>query len=452
MRLWALWNTAVILVISLWLTGCGSGAASNAFSSDPTSSITGSNSSGSTDPTSSGSTTTSTSGILTPSTTLGAETGNNTSAADAFTGTSNGNIATGNVSKMPIRSLLYAGSATKIYANWVPWWGNASHINVGYSSSDPNELHRQVTDMLSRGIDGVIVDWYSAASLDQPAQGLKKEVEQHPGFEFALMPDSGAYTGVADPTAKLISDLNYAASMYFASPNYMRLNGKPVVFPFGLETLPIDWNAVLAAVQGGAAFIFRNVNGFSATDSSGAYAWGPDQSPAYGDYFYSNALLQSKPTYGFVSKGFNDSLAAWGQNRYLDQQCGQEWLSTFAMVNKYYSSSQPLPYMQVVTWNDYEEGTAIETGIDNCVSVSAQVSGSTLTWNLTGQENTIDHYTVFISQDGTNLASLGDIAAGTHTLDLSRFRLQHVAYTLYVKAVGKPSLRNQISNAVSYRP
>ena len=353
---------------------------------------------------------------------------------------------------MPIRSLLYAGSSTKIYANWVPWWGNASHINVGYSSGDPSELHRQVTDMLSRGIDGVIVDWYSAASLDQPTQGLKNEVEQHPGFEFALMPDSGAYTGVADPTAKLIADLNYAASMYFASPNYMRLNGKPVVFPFGLESLPIDWNAVLAAVQGGAAFIFRNVSGFNSVGSSGAFAWGPDQSSAYADSFYSSALLLNKPTYGFVSKGFNDSLAAWGQNRFVDQQCGQEWLGTFAVANKYYSSSQPLPYMQIVTWNDYEEGTAIETGIDSCVSVSAQTSGTTLTWNITGQETTIDHYTVFISQDGTNLARLGDIPAGTHTLDLSRFGLQHIAYTLYVKAVGKPSLRNQMSNAVSYQP
>ena len=437
MRLWALGKAAAILVTSLWLAGCGAGSASNAFSSTTSSSssgsTTGSNNSGST-------------------TTLAIETSNNTSAADAFAGTSNGNTAAGNVSKVPIRSLLYSGSATKIYANWVPWWGNASHINVGYSSSDPNELHRQVTDMLSRGIDGVIVDWYSAASLDQPTQGLKKEVEQHPGFEFALMPDSGAYTGVADPTSQLIADLNYAASTYFPSPNYMRLNGKPVVFPFGLESLPIDWNSVLAAVKSGVAFIFRNVNGFSATGSSGAYAWGPDQAPAYGDYFYSNALLLNKPTYGFVSKGFNDSLAAWGQNRYLDQQCGQEWLSTFAMANKYYSSSQPLPYMQVVTWNDYEEGTAIETGIDNCVSIAAQVSGSTLTWNINGQENTIDHYTVFVSQDGTNLTSLGDIAVGTHTLDLSQSGLQHTAYTVYVKAVGKPSLRNQMSNAVSYRP
>jgi hypothetical protein len=353
---------------------------------------------------------------------------------------------------MPLRSLLYAGSVTKMYANWVPWWGTSNHINIGYSSTDTVQLHRQVTDMSSRGIDGLIVDWYSSGSLETATQGMKAEIERHPGFEFALMPDSGAYSGVSDPTAKLIADINYAAQTYFVSPNYMRLNGKPVVFPFGLESFPIDWNRVNANVQVQPAFIFRNLVGFTSADSSGAYAWGPDQPLGYWVYFYPNAIPLNMPTYGSASKGFNDSLAAWGQNRYVDQQCGQRWLATFAEASSYYSASQPLPYMQLVTWNDYEEGTAIESGIDNCVSVSAQISGTQLTWTVSGQENTIDHYSVFISQDGQNLADLLDVPAGTHALDLSRYALSPISYTVYVKAVGKASIRNQMSNAVSYLP
>ena len=306
--------------------------------------------------------------------------------------------------------------------------------------------------MISRGVDGLIVDWYSAGSLDQSTQGMKTEIEQHPGFEFAVMPDSGAYSGVSDPTGKLIDDINYAAQMYFGSPNYMRLNGQPVVFPFGLENFPIDWNRVVASVNVRPAFIFRNLVGFSSTGSSGAYAWGPDQPLGYWDYFYPNAIPLNKPTYGSVSKGFDDSLAAWGQHRFTDQQCGQEWLATFAEANKYYSSSQPLPYMQIVTWNDYEEGTAIESGIDNCVNVSAQVTGTQLTWAISGQENTIDHYTVFVSEDGVNLANLLDVPAGTRSLDLSQYSLKTTTYSVYVKAVGKASMRNQMSNAVSYLP
>jgi hypothetical protein len=40
-----------------------------------------------------------------------------------------------------------------------------------------------------------------------------------------------------------------------------------------------------------------------------------------------------------------------------------------------------IPYMQIATWNDYEEGTEIETGVDSCWRFnSPQVSSQTLNW------------------------------------------------------------------------
>jgi hypothetical protein len=37
-------------------------------------------------------------------------------------------------------------------------------------------------------------------------------------------------------------------------------------------------------------------------------------------------------------------------------------------VTNYYSqANNPLPWMMVATSDDYEEGTEIETGIDNCI-------------------------------------------------------------------------------------
>ncbi|HZE24806.1 MAG TPA: hypothetical protein VE054_12470 [Blattabacteriaceae bacterium] len=95
-----------------------------------------------------------------PSTTLTVETSNNTSGADQFAGQANGNIAPGNVSKVPLQTLLYPGSTAKIYAHLVPWFGFGDHVDVGYTSSDVLQIQKQVTDMISRGIDGVIIDWY----------------------------------------------------------------------------------------------------------------------------------------------------------------------------------------------------------------------------------------------------------------------------------------------------
>ncbi len=103
-----------------------------------------------------------------------------------------------------------------------------------------------------------------------------------------------------------------------------------------------------------------------------------------------------------------------------------------------------------MTWNDYEEGTALEMGIENCVSVTASVSGNQLTWKISGNENTIHHYTVFISTDGQNLMPVTDVASGTHSLDLGQFGFASGAYNIYVKAVGQPSIRNHMSGVTGW--
>src|SRR5207302_870647 len=97
----------------------------------------------------------------------------------------------------------------------------------------------------------------------------------------------------------------------------------------------------------------------------------------------------------------------------------------------------------------YEEGTEIETGIDNCVGVTASVSGDTLNWTITGDESTIDHYTAFISSDGTNLMPVADLPAGTRTLNLASFGFDAGTYSVFVKAVAKPSILNHMSAAVT---
>jgi len=134
----------------------------------------------------------------------------------------------------------------------------------------------------------------------------------------------------------------------------------------------------------------------------------------------------------------------------MNQQCGQTWLAGFAEINEYYSASNQLPFVQLPTWNDYEEGTELESGIDNCVTISAALSGSTLGWTITGQESTIDYYTVFASQDGVNLMPVEQVAAGTHAADLSALGLPAGLYSFFVKVVAKPGLLNQMSGAVSY--
>jgi len=407
--------------------------------------------------------------IPSASTTLQAETGNNTSAANSFAAQTNGNTGAGNVSKLPISSLLYGGSTTKIYATWLGWFGQPNHMSVGYISDTQAQVHAQVQDMISRGIAGAIADWYgvSNASIENATTLLRNEAEASSGqFQFAIMEDGGALGFAAksngcDVTAQLISDLGYIASQYESSSAYIRVNGRPVVYFFDVDAFYIDWPRVLASVPGNPLVLLRGTNGFTRSTSNGGYSWVNIQQDnpfnpelnAQDSFFHAAQQAPQRFAVGTAYKGFNDSLASWGTNRIIDQNCGQTWLQSFSEAGKFYSSSNQLPALQIATWNDYEEGTTIEPGIDNCVYLVPSQSGSTISWTVNGKENTIDHYVVFISTDGTNLSHLADVPRGTHAVDLSKLSLSGgTTYFVFVKAIGLPSIKNKMSPAIAYRP
>jgi hypothetical protein len=252
--------------------------------------------------------------------------------------------------------------------------------------------------------------------------------------------------------------MQYLEQTYFHSSAYMTEGGQPVVTNFDIDlNYTIDWNALNAALSTHPLFVFQNNSGFSHVLSGGSYSWvmptTTDYGAAYLSSFYATGMsFPSELTIGATYKGFNDTLASWGANRIMGQQCGQTWLHTFAELNGLYNAGKQLPNLQLVTWNDYEEGTEIESGIDNCVTLSSAVSGNNLQWTISGNENTVDHYTVYISADGQNLMSLTDMSTGIHSLNLCSFPVPSGNYTLFVQAIGKPSMANQITGAVAYAP
>jgi hypothetical protein len=398
---------------------------------------------------------------IVPTTTLARETSNNTSAANTFVAQSNGNLGVGNISKVNVHSLLYAGASTKVYAHLVLWFGQSSHMNIGYSSVDPVQVARQVNDMISRGIDGIIMVWYGPNnSIDRAAQLVMKEAENHPGFTFAIMVDHGAILWDScpgcTPQQALTAQMQYLEQTYFPSPAYLRLNGQPVVTNFDIDLFyQINWQALSSALSSQPTFLFQNNSGFAHVLSGGAYSWVMPTAANFGlnylSSFYSTATAYPNlESLGASYKGFNDTFASWSLNRIMPQQCGQTWLATFGTVNSFYNSTRQLPILQLVTWNDYEEGTEIESGIDNCVNLNASLSGGALQWTVAGNEQTIDHYTVYVSSDGQNLMSLADLPTGNHSLDLCSYALGSGQYSVFVQAIGRPNLLNHISGPVHY--
>ncbi|HEY8021289.1 MAG TPA: hypothetical protein VIH93_09315 [Thermoanaerobaculia bacterium] len=411
--------------------------------------------------------------------TLAAETGDNTSVG-SFPSHDNGNVAAGNVSKIDTHTLLYSGATTRVYAHFLPWFCSTSdggnpprcngHVLTGYDSNDAAEVKAQVDDMVSRGMQGMVIDWYGPYATAEDGATMKVMAEaqsRSPLFEFAIMEDKGAVSKCVAKTGHsntqcAIDDLNYVAAHYYPSPAYMHRNGRPVVLFFVDTSVAIDWNAVRAGVTGNPLFVFED--NFTRTQADGAFAWvKPAQRTAswtqpdfvgYLDNFYGNARSHAgELPFGAGFKGFDDVDATWAPNpyRFMDQGCGQTWLQSIATVNGQYSASNQLDSLQLVTWNDYDEGTEIESGVDNCLGIAASLSGTTLSWTLSGsgQESTLDRYRIWSSADGQSLTLRKEVTAGgAHSVDTTTLGLGSDT-TLYVQAVGKPSILNQMSNAVA---
>jgi hypothetical protein len=194
--------------------------------------------------------------------------------------------------------------------------------------------------------------------------------------------------------------------------------------------------------------------------STQQFWWGSstNSSPVYLDNFYSAA--QSHPSQlavGALYKGFDDNSASWGGNRVIAQQCGQVLLKTANEISKYFGGSHPqIPYVQVITWNDYEEGTSVEDGIDNCYTVNATLTGSQLSWSLSASDttyastSTIHHFSVYFSDAAGNLYSAAlNLPVTTSSLDLSTL-IPTGTWTVYVEMVGQPLIINRMSNGLTY--
>ena len=393
--------------------------------------------------------------------TLSDQTGNNTSAANNFVTQPNGNMGANNVSKVNVHSLLYSGATTKVLAQMLVWFGQPGHINVGYNSNDPAQVQRQVEDMISRGIDGVIIDWYGPNNaIDQATQLVMHEAEKHSGFSFAIMIDAGAIGSSScsgcSPQQVLVNLLQYVEKTYFPSHAYLNIAGQPVVTNFNVDRqYPVDWQAANGQLQTKPRFLFQDNDGFSHAMSDGSYSWVMPGTSDYGlgylTSFYNTGLaFANEETMGATYKGFNDKLAGWGSNRFMDQQCGKTWLQTFSQINSIYNSGKQLPYLQLVTWNDYDEGTEIESGIDGCFGLQASLSGNSLQWNTSGDESTVDHYTIYSSNDGQSFTKLTDTKTGVHSVDLCSLTIPPGNIQLFVQAVGKPSIANRMPAPVSY--
>ncbi|MDR0871883.1 MAG: hypothetical protein LBN27_00245 [Prevotellaceae bacterium] len=282
------------------------------------------------------------------------------------------------------------GKWTKLKSHYVPLTGP-------YASSDPNVLEYQVLLMKYSGIDGVLVDWYGARDyLISPkedknnntlklfekirAAGLKLGIV----YEDRYAHGSGtlAWSDIIDGKTQgqidslyhevvtwAGEDVKYLQDNYFSSESYLKINGKPFlgIWPTILIDRPSSarWDSIFNyATTDPTTLILINKTG--ALNGPYPYPDGKTYENIDGEYGWVNNGTQENQFNILNSRnvaiypawpGWNDTYGDGGvsaspviphnDGAYLENQLN-------------FAKEKKPKYLQLITWNDYGEGTMIE--------------------------------------------------------------------------------------------
>jgi hypothetical protein len=254
-------------------------------------------------------------------------------------------------------------------------------------------LRRQIAQAKELNVGGFVVNWYGPRKeFEDTTYGLLQQAAAESGFKVAVQYDEAVdHPGYA--TEAVIVDLQYLYDRYISAGSgpsrsaYLRYQGRPVIFIFPKDSAT-DWNRVRQVTQSWPdppLLIYKDqstkypdaFDGFYAWVQPGREGWARDGShdgQGYLKYFYQNMQERypHKIAVGAVWPGFDDSRAAWSRNRHMAYRCGKTFAETLRVFRRFYGSENPQPYLLIVTWNDYEEGTDIERSIGHC---GAQAGG-----------------------------------------------------------------------------
>jgi len=256
-------------------------------------------------------------------------------------------------------------------------WSHFHPLIGAYDSTDPALLECHLLQMKLAGIDGVVVDWYGLAeALDYPSihaasQVLFDAAARH-GMTFAACYEDRAVEMLlergllrpADAEGRLRADIGWADENWFGGSHYVRIDGRPLLLNFGPIhfTDPAPWaTAFLGLPQRPRFFALHHLWRQAGADGGFTWIhWEPWQdAPAdavvhkrLADVFASPA---DDPAQVIVSAwpGYKD---VYEETRPMLAHRGGETLRQCLSA----ALAAPPRIVQLVTWNDYGEGTMIE--------------------------------------------------------------------------------------------
>lgn len=244
-----------------------------------------------------------------------------------------------------------------------------------YASSDRDVIDYHLLLMKYAGIDGVIVDWYGTHNVaDYPL--VKRNTDSifnripYAGLQFAICYEDAtlkqvkAVAGI-DTVPAAQQDFTYLQSKYFSSSSYIKINNQPLLLDFGPQSLKTtaDWQQAFSGLSTKPRLLsLEYQGGVTGSSGSGEFAWVNATDQADLQSFYQNRAPSLATYFAGAYPGFQDfyKQGGWGNNLFLIGYNGAATLQNCLSLAKTSGTN----YLQLITWNDYGEGTMIEPTID----------------------------------------------------------------------------------------
>lgn len=242
-----------------------------------------------------------------------------------------------------------------------------------YDSSDPAVVEYHFLLMKLAGIDGIIVDWYGLANkFDYPV------LHRNTAALFPQAAATGLKIGICyeDQTISTLVELGDVAKNdrakhakdviawlqknWFVDPSYLTFNGRPVLLSFGFGGLTDpEWDEALPKGSGAPMYLSEHRR---RSVAAGAFDWPvPKSGLAQLDRFERDAkawAIAMPAAYPRFHDIYSEAKvhASYGS---IPDDRGRTFVTT---LRRALVSGAPL--VQIVTWNDWGEGTVVEPSVE----------------------------------------------------------------------------------------
>jgi len=298
---------------------------------------------------------------------------------------------------------------TKVYMHYMPWfeskeingdWGIhwtmstqnpdivdndgrrqiASHFYplIGpYSSMDKDVIEYHLLLMKLSGIDGLLIDWYGSYNVNDYMQNSVNteaviDMLDETGLTFGIVYEEYTAEKVANqnqassPIEAAKADLKYMHDNYFSNQQYIQIDNTPLLLTFGPRYFQTEneWTQIFSGITPKPVFLtLWNQSGDAGSNADGEFAWVYRFNMFDLNSFYDYRVPKFQTSIGSAYHGFYAFYEEGGWGDQIGWTISYNENGTLSSTLER-AAEAGIPLIQLVTWNDFGEGTMLEPTVE----------------------------------------------------------------------------------------